>query len=575
MNLRAVAYGRKSFDDPENRTSSVDDQELFARNYAEQHGFHLVGFHGDNGITGATMERPGLQAVLAALKAGEAEILIIEDVDRLGRDQEHLSFMRKLFTAYDVTVHTVAAGRIDDLTFSFKGIIGEQQRMRIAYTTRRGLKGKATRGGSTGGKILGYEKQVLGLDAQGRETDRLAICPDEAALVLRIFKLYADGYSLKAICQILNDEGVPSPRAREKGKYNSGIWNPSTLSGNVTLGEGILNNAIYIGRRIFNRRRWVEIPNENRGFSRRPRLNPESEWIVRDEPELRIVDQTLWDRVKARQAEARAARDAKFKLTGNPLAGAKRPEHLLSGLVRCGVCGEHYVSTGGRWRCKAALRKACSNGSILGHQLEERALAGLRDHLLTPEVIGRFAQHLQHELHAQQKAAHSRRAEIETSLAETRSRTAKILKRIEEDDDAPRSLSARLKELEAEEERLEEELRTLPDQTIVRLPANYEAVYRTAIAQLEQHLTTKDAASSRNAIRALIDSVVVHAGDSRGGKVRRLELHGDLYRMLEFTEEAGSSGAQKRKQPQAGGLGAGSVTPVVAGVGFEPTTFRL
>ena len=213
--------------------------------------------------------------------------------------------------------------------------------------------------------------------------------------------------------------------------------------------------------------------------------------------------------------------------------------------------------------------------SILGHQLEERALAGLRDHLLTPEVIGRFAQHLQHELHAQQKAAHSRRAEIETSLAETRSRTAKILKRIEEDDDAPRSLSARLKELEAEEERLEEELKTLPDQTIVRLPANYEAVYRTAIAQLEQHLTTKDAASSRNAIRALIDSVVVHAGDSRGGKVRRLELHGDLYRMLEFTEEAGSSGAQKRKQPQAGSLGAGRVTLVVAGVGFEPTTFRL
>src|SRR5690606_39429110 len=98
---------------------------------------------------------------------------------------------------------------------------------------------------------------------------------------------------------------------------------------------------------------------------------------------LRVPYPTL-----CRSAEARAARDAKFKLTGNPLAGAKRPTHLLSGLVRCGVCGEHYVSTGGRWRCKGTLRKACSNGSILGHQLEERALAGLRDHLLTPEVIG-------------------------------------------------------------------------------------------------------------------------------------------------------------------------------------------
>ena len=97
----------------------------------------------------------------------------------------------------------------------------------------------------------------------------------------------------------------------------------------------------------------------------------------------------------------------------------------------------------------------------------------------------------------------------------------------------------------------------------------------TAYAELEQQLATKDAASSRNAIRALIDTVVVHAGDSRGGKVRRLELHGDLYRMLEFTEQAVSGVSQKRKQPQANGLGAVCVTPVVAGAGFEPATFRL
>ena len=112
MTEHAVGYGRKSFDDPEQRTSSVDDQKLFAENYAKQQGFQLIAFHGDNGITGATMERPGLQATLAALTAGKAKILIIEDVDRLGRDQEHLSYMRKLFTAHDVVLHTVAAGRI-------------------------------------------------------------------------------------------------------------------------------------------------------------------------------------------------------------------------------------------------------------------------------------------------------------------------------------------------------------------------------------------------------------------------------------------------------------------------------
>lgn len=170
----------------------------------------------------------------------------------------------------------------------------------------------------------------------GREADRLVINEEEVALVRRIFQLYADDHSLKQICKILNTEGISSPCARERGKYSAGIWNPSRLLGEVKLGEGILNNVIYIGRRVFNRRKWAEIPNENRGFSRRPRLNPESEWIVRYEPDLRIIDQQLWDRVKARQAEARAARDVNLGLIGNPLAGAKRAAHFSqrSGALR-------------------------------------------------------------------------------------------------------------------------------------------------------------------------------------------------------------------------------------------------
>lgn len=46
MTERAVAYGRKSFDDPDERTASVDDQQLFATQYASRHGFELVAFYG-------------------------------------------------------------------------------------------------------------------------------------------------------------------------------------------------------------------------------------------------------------------------------------------------------------------------------------------------------------------------------------------------------------------------------------------------------------------------------------------------------------------------------------------------
>ncbi len=149
---------------------------------------------------------------------------------------------------------------------------------------------------------------------------------------------------------------------------------------------------------------------------------------------------------------------------------------------------------------------------------------------------------------------------------------------MKDDDDLPRSVVARLKDLECEEDRLVQEMSNLPEQTVVRLPANYEALYRVAMSELEQHIATREASASRNAIRTLIEAVVVHGGDSRGGKHRRLELQGDLFAMLEFAAAASRGDiikGQKRQKPQhfhAEGL---IRTPLVAGAGFEPATFRL
>ncbi len=571
MTQRAIGYGRKSFDDPDNRTSSVADQEMFARTYAERNGLEFVAWHGDDGITGATMERPGLRRVLDTIRSGTADAIIIEDVDRLSRDQEHLQYMSKLFRVHRITLHTVAAGVIDHLVLSVKGMIGEQQRMRIAYTTRRGLAGKARRGGATGGRTLGYGRAV---DPGDSGSDRLVVVESEAALVRRIFQSYADGHSLKQICNMLNDEGIASPRARERGQYNAGIWNPSTLSGSVELGEGILNNELYVGRRIFNRRTWIEVPNETRGFRRQPRLNPESDWIVRDEPDLRIIDDALWRRVKQRQADARAARDAKFKLTANPLSGAKRPAHLLSGLVTCGVCGGPFVGTGGRWRCKAAMRQACTNGSIRIAELEDRVLAGVRERLLTPALIARFADALQQELDAAHRSAHADRAELEAQLDDVRTRIDRLARRLEEDELAPRTLLQRLRDLEGEESDLTAALAMVPERNVVRLPANYEAIYAQAVAELEGHLASPDGVPARETVRALIEKVVIQAGDGRGGKRREVQLHGALFAMLAFAQAAAGQNAQGPRSCGTGGL---SVTPLVAGTRSDccRTRFRL
>lgn len=340
------------------------------------------------------------------------------------------------------------------------------------------------------------------------------------------------------------------------------------------MGEGILNNSLYVGTRIFNRRTRIEVPNDKRGFRRQPQLNPQAEWIVRDEPDLRIIDQPLWDAVKARQLEARAERDIKFKLTGNPLTGAKQPSHLLSGLVMCGVCGSPFLATGaGRWRCKGHRAGTCDNGSVTTTELETRALAGVREQLLTPEIIGRFATALQQELAEASQAGNTDRDRVERERDNTRGRIAKLVARIEDDDDAPRSLTARLKELEAIEARLDEALAVVPKPQVIRLPANYEALYRRAITELDTHLASEEGAAAREAIRPLIEKIVVHPGSARGGKRRTIQLHGDLYRMLEFAAAACAPDTTKPRPVRDGAV----VTPLVAGTGFDRcrTRFRL
>jgi site-specific DNA recombinase len=82
-------------------------------------------------------------------------------------------------------------------------------------------------------------------------------------------------------------------------------WGPSTIHGNWQRGTGILNNELYIGKWVWNRLRFIKDPQTGKRVSR---LNPPSAWVTKEVPELRIVDQDLWDQVKARQVALQGTR---------------------------------------------------------------------------------------------------------------------------------------------------------------------------------------------------------------------------------------------------------------------------
>ena len=111
----------------------------------------------------------------------------------------------------------------------------------------------------------------------------------------------------------------------------------SALVGTANQFTGILRREIYVDQVIWNRRRMKKVPGTSRRIAE---IRPESEWIIHDHPELRIIEDRLWNRVQAR---LRQSREKAHKNNKRPLG---RPsKYLLSGLMKCGECGAGMVGT--------------------------------------------------------------------------------------------------------------------------------------------------------------------------------------------------------------------------------------
>ncbi len=87
-------------------------------------------------------------------------------------------------------------------------------------------------------------------------------------------------------------------------------WGDTTIRGHACRGNGVVNNELYAGMLVWNRQRFIKDPNTGKRVSR---PNPEAKWIRTEVPELRIVDDELWLRVKQRQAELAKQFEATIK----------------------------------------------------------------------------------------------------------------------------------------------------------------------------------------------------------------------------------------------------------------------
>ena len=288
--MRVAFYARYSSD--LQSPASIDDQIRICQDRATKEGWTVAGIHVDHAISGDSMLRPGFQNLMRAGMRGEFDIVLAEAMDRLSRDQEDIAAFYKRMEFAEIQIITLSEGVITAVHVGLTGTMNSLFLKNLAAKTHRGLEGRGIKGKSGGGITFGYDV-VKQLDAQGKPvTGERTINEAEADVVRSIFTDYARYISPRAIAKRLNAEGVPGPQGGE--------WGASTIYGNRDRGTGILNNELYIGKLVWNRLRYVKDPETRK---RRSRLNSASEHVITDVPELRIVDQDLWSRAKEVQGK--------------------------------------------------------------------------------------------------------------------------------------------------------------------------------------------------------------------------------------------------------------------------------
>ena len=548
--IRAVIYARYSSDNQ--REASIDDQIELCRRYCANEGWEITEVYQDAALSGGSSMRPAFQKLLADAECGTFDVVITEAIDRLGRRLADVADLHDRLSFLGIRLFALNVGEVTPIHTAVMGMMAQHYVKDLAQKTKRGQLGRALKGKLPGGKAYGYD--VLPADADGAGHRR--INQGEAAVVTRIFEDYATGRSPRTIARALNDEGVRGPNGRP--------WGDTTIRGQVDRGTGILNNTLYVGELSWNRCSYVKDP---RTGKRVARVNPRGDWEIVAVPDLRIVDDDLWAEVKARQQSTayRIRQDG----DGNALNRAHRRQFLLSGLLVCGVCGGGYtIVAQDRYGCATRRSKGtCDNSRTVKRQeIEARVLEGLKRRLVTPELVQVFMTTFQEEVNKlQAERAQSREAkerDYEKTVRELEKLVDALAAGISAD-----SVKDRITALEARKASLAKELgEPAPDP--IRIHPSMARMYAEKVAGLETALN--DPAIKPEAaevLRTMITKIELTPRIDEPGLDAL--IHGDLVEILTICETEGL------KQEHPALLEAGRQLSVVAGVGFEPTTFRL
>jgi site-specific DNA recombinase len=502
---RCAVYCRVSTEEQAKEGYGLQAQLHELRALAATRGYEVVGEYSDEGISGATLERPRLDALRQAIKARQIDVVLAHASDRIARDLNHLLIvrheMRKAAVKLEYATHSPDDSAVGQFQEQVLGAVAQLERAMIRERTARGRRQKARSGLIPAGPApFGYRRDP-------QQPGTYIVDEAEAEIVRRMFAWVIDGASSGVVAQRLNAQGVPT--------HNGARWDrPSVCR--------LIRNPTYKGVAVFNRTTVGEVTTT-------PKRRDESEWITIPVPAIIMATQFA-------RAEQQLERN-RTRLVGKP-----GHAYLLKGLARCAACDHSLTGTNEPrrrvYRCQGRRDPAvrCRLKAIRCDVLDDLVWSTIVGFLKDPNRLLAKMEATGFALDTDRADAAFIKADLERQLVKVQSQRSRLLdlylsesitKALWETKDAP---------LKQEEQRLQTALHQATSQhaqVVADSSRHREAVaYCKLIAKGVDHL---DEAGRRQLLQRLVDRVLV-APD-------RIEIQG---RILTASEPIGPQPGRKR-----------------------------
>ena len=346
----------------------------------------------------------------------------------------------------------------------------------LAQEVVRGMREAASRGFFLGSNApFGYRKIKVSDGAKERPT--LEVDPATAPVVRELFEKSLRGSGLKELCKELNDRGITN-----RGKR----WYKGTL-------HYVLRNEAYTGAAVWGK--------NSKGEKAQDPVRVEGAWPA-------LVSRELFDDVQQAMSN-RAPKVQRPGRVGSP--------YLLSGLLRCGVCGRPYSAQGAKsgqfayYICGTLFREGagtCSARYLNAPRLETFVVEKIRERILNEETIVALVTLVAEEIDAMAGELSGRLEVVEAELSDVRKRLEKLYEAIETSE--LEVLSPRIMSLRHREEQLEaarDDAETLLEQRRVELP-NTEEITRY-VADFRDFLKDGTVPERKALIRNFVEGIEV------------------------------------------------------------------